>query len=121
MRTVNIGTQDHTIINCLDKPGDGGACHEYEILQANENPVSGSRWTQQVIFQKGPIKENESNGIFMEDLLAICIDRLQCFQAGGYACRENALALTKIQEAMHWLRHRTEDRKRRGVEGTSEK
>jgi len=46
---------------------------------------------------------------------------LRSFQAGPYACRENALALTKIEEAMHWLNHRTAERQARGVEGTSEK
>lgn len=31
--------------------------------------------------------------------------------------RVNALALTKIEEALHWLQQRTLDRMRRGVEG----
>ena len=50
-------------------------------------------------------------------LLAIVIDRLRAFQAGPFACRENALALTKIEEAQHWLLHRTRARMTRGVEG----
>jgi hypothetical protein len=58
---------------------------------------------------------------FIEDLLQICRHRLQCFQDGNFACREHALALTKIEEALHWLKHRTADRQRRGVEGKSEK
>ena len=120
MREVNIGTQNYTKVVCLDEPGEGGACHEYEIRQELD-PMQVSPWFQRIGFQIGPIKESTPNGIFMEDLLAICIDRLQHFQAGDYACRENALALTKIQEAMHWLHHRTEDRQRRGVEGTSQK
>jgi len=123
MRTLEIGTSNYTKIVCTDEPSVGNACHEYEIRQVpGDNPEDyRGMWDQKVCFQKGPIKENKSNGIFMEDLLAICIDRLRYFQAGAYACRENALALTKIQEAMHWLRHRTEDRNRRGVEGTSQK
>ena len=55
-----------------------------------------------------------------EVLLAILIDRLQSFQAGPYACRENALALTKLEEAQHWLQARTKARMARGVEGTSQ-
>ena len=39
---------------------------------------------------------------------------------GDFACRENALALTKVEEALHWLNHRTADRQRRGVEGKNE-
>jgi hypothetical protein len=34
-----------------------------------------------------------------------------------FSCRENAIALTKIQEAMMWLQKRTRDRVARGVEG----
>jgi hypothetical protein len=65
------------------------------------------------------VKEFGVNGCHQEDLLAIVIDRLRSFQAGPFACRENALALTKIEEAMHWLNHRTSERKNRGVEGTN--
>lgn len=54
-----------------------------------------------------------------EALLAIVEDRLQGFQSGQYACRENALALTKLQEAMMWLQKRTRDRMARGVEGSN--
>ena len=61
------------------------------------------------------------NGISQEALLAILIDRLRGFQSGQYACRENAIALTKLEEATMWLQKRTLDRVRRGVEGTSVK
>jgi len=57
----------------------------------------------------------------MEDLLNIVVDRLESFQSGDFACRENALALTKVQEALHWLNHRTADRIDRDVEGKSVK
>ena len=46
------------------------------------------------------------------------LDRLRSFQAGPYACKANACALTHIEEAQHWLQQRTIDRMRRGVEGT---
>ena len=72
-----------------------------------------------VRFQNGPIGESGVNGCHQEDLLAIVIHRLRGFQSGEYACRENALALTKLEEAMHWLNHRTSERQKRGVEGTS--
>jgi len=75
----------------------------------------------------GPIGEVGANGISNEALLAIVEHRLQCFQSSEFACRENAVALTKLQEAialiklqeaMMWLQKRTLDRMRRGVEGT---
>ena len=42
-------------------------------------------------------------------------------EAGEYATRENAIALTHIQDAMMWLQKRTRDRIARGVEGTNQK
>lgn len=56
-----------------------------------------------------------------EALLAVVEDRLLGFQSGENACRENALALTKLQEAMMWLHKGTRDRVARGVEGTNQK
>ena len=116
-RIVKIGSQRFTQVSCLDEPGAGGACHEYAVLTNDENRDSCAY----VHFQNGPVKENGVNGCHQEDLLAIVIDRLESFQAGEYACRENAIALTKIEEAMMWLNKRTSDRQQRGVEGTSKK
>lgn len=69
-------------------------------------------------FQNGPIGEVGVNGITNEALLAIVLDRLSYYQSGQYKCRENALAITKIEEALLWLHSRTLERLQRGVEGT---
>jgi hypothetical protein len=71
-------------------------------------------------FQNGPIKENGVNGVTNEDLLAIVIERLQNFQDSEFVCKENAMAITKLEEAQLWLAKRTWDRQDRGVEGTHE-
>ncbi len=97
-----------------DERGPGNANHEYKIDLDNGIPAPGF-----IKFQFGPLQENEFNGVSNESVLAVVIDRLKGFQAGPFACRENAVALTKLQEAMHWLHHRTAERARRGVEGTS--
>lgn len=68
-------------------------------------------------FQIGPIKQVGVNGITNEVLLAIVADRLRFFQAHQFACRENALALTHIEEAQNWLHRRTLRRTTQGVEG----
>jgi hypothetical protein len=72
-----------------------------------------------VLFQNGPINEVGVNGVTQEVLLSIVADRLRSFQSGPFSCRENAIALTKIEEALHWLQQRTLARMRRGVEGTN--
>jgi hypothetical protein len=123
MRTIN----DHKVnpandkleIAVTDEPGAGGANHVYEItgfIDMSE-PIAGPGKTV-IRFQNGPINEAGINGITQEVLLAIVADRLRSFQAGKFACRENALALTKIEEAMQWLHARTRSRMVRGVEGT---
>jgi hypothetical protein len=60
----------------------------------------------------------EPNGAFVEGVIQAAIGRIQHYQSGKFNCRENALALTKLEEALHWLDHRTRDRETRKVEGT---
>lgn len=81
---------------------------------------TGHAIKQEIEFQRGPVKEVGYNGITSEHLLAILIDRLKVLNQGKYACRENSIALTKLEEALMWLNKRTENRKARGIEGTNE-
>jgi hypothetical protein len=72
-------------------------------------------------FQKGGIREpGDVNGMTNEALLAIVIDRLECFQAGPYPCPQNDLAIRWTKDALKALKNRTEERLRRGVEGKEE-
>ncbi len=116
------GANEQLTIEVLDEPGSGGASHLYKISGFNtETNPSGPMTIERdvaILFQNGPILEAGVNGVTQEALLAIVEHRLASFQAGPYACRENAIALTKIQEAMMWLQKRTRNRMARGVEGT---
>lgn len=106
-------------IEVLDEPGPGNACHLYGINSDEpRNAANPPAVTLPIRFQNGPIAEAGVNGISNEALLAIVEDRLKGFQSGQYASRENAIALTHVQDAMHWLHHRTRERVARGVEGT---
>jgi hypothetical protein len=118
MRTINSHkvnpANDRIEIEVIDEPGAGGANHAYRVRWDNGDTGGNVPLN----FQNGPINEVGVNGLTHEVLLAVIVDRLQAFQKGPYACRENALALTKIEEAQHWLHHRTLARMARGVEGT---
>ena len=59
-----------------------------------------------------------NNGTTNEEVLAVLIDRLR-FLGEKLPCRENAIAITRCEEALLWLNKRTADRQARGVEGTS--
>jgi hypothetical protein len=108
---------DLLTVTVLDEPGSGGACHAYEI-----SGFQGDTADERVPlkFQNGPIAEVGVNGVTQEALLAIVADRLRSFQAGPFASRYNALALTHIEEAQNWLNRRTMERMQRGVEGTNQ-
>ncbi len=117
-------------IEVLDEPGQGNACHLYRTAGFNTKTNPGFGITEEpgdlqlesiLLFQNGPIGEVGVNGVTHETLLAVLIDRMRCFQAGPYACRENAIALTHLEEALMWLQRRTVARIKRGVEGTHEK
>lgn len=78
-----------------------------------------------ITWQDGPLAveghRREPNGAFVEGVIEAALGRLQFYQRSEFKCRENALAITKLEEALHWCRHRTADHERRGVEGTHEK
>jgi hypothetical protein len=103
---------DRIEITVMDEPGAGGAHHYYAV------DIDGSDNGMDVFFQNGPIAEAGVNGVTQEVLLAIVIDRLRSFQAGPYACPENADALRHSVEALEALKSRTKARMARGVEGT---
>jgi hypothetical protein len=133
------------------EPGPGGAPHKYNLIGRGEHiPNIGPRpFGVNLRFQNGPIKGIEDmNGITNEALLAVLIDRMRGFQGvppvhsapeitgvlttepkdyaaknlrAPFACRENAMALTHLEEALMWLQKRTLDRVKRGVEGSMAK
>ena len=91
----------------------------------NENPAGGfvdGRGIS-ISWQSGPLQAAggerlDPNGAFVEDVIAAAKQRLEHYQESKFRCRENALAITKLEEALHWLEARTADREARGVEGT---
>ena len=98
-----------------DEPSHDGASHRYEFYIAG-NLVGVEQ------FQKGPRHEAGSTpGMTEGAVFAAMIDRLQGFQSGPFACRENAIILTKLEECLHWTKARAEARAKRGVLGKAQK
>lgn len=60
-------------------------------------------------FQAGPLPQGV-NGCSIEDVIDVLVTRLEGFQTGAFRCRENALAITKLEEAKQWLLYRTSKR-----------
>ena len=125
MEEIEIqGSSNFSKIVIKDVPGVGNACHEYEVVAVKKERLPYDKEETfpvyaKVSFQNGPIKEAGVNGCHHEDLLNIVLHRLQSFQSGDFRCRENAIAITKLEEAAMWLNKRTQKRVDKGVEGTN--
>lgn len=105
-------------VYAVDEKGNGGANHVYDIKWDAHN--NGYISTQRIVFQNGARKLPDSiHGVLDTDLLEIVRHRLQSFQQGEFATRENAIALTHIEEALLWMNKRVEDRIERNVLGTN--
>jgi len=86
---------------------------EFIIVDSDDNSIKFK-------IQQGPIKENGVNGCQVDSLVAAA-RKIIAFFNDQYPCRENALALTKLDEAGHWMDTRTKNRTKRGVEGKNER
>ena len=66
--------------------------------------------------QRGPIQEHGVNGCQIDDLIKFCADTITVLNK-KFSCRENSLAITKLEEAWLWCQARKLDREARQVEG----
>lgn len=86
----------------------------FSVHQPQFIAIEGNKLT--VFIQDGVIPEVGINGMQVTDLLAY-INEIYKSLNSAFPCRENALTITKIEEALHWQEARTRDRLNRKVEG----
>lgn len=92
----------------------------------DENPTGGHVVGKglKIDWQDGPLGRGENrlnpNGAFVETVILAAKQRLEFYQGSKFKCRENAVAITKLDEALMWCNKRTTDRIERGVEGIHE-
>lgn len=111
-----------TEVKCDPTLGPGMGRHRYLVTHSTvDRSGPDSLAALEISFQCHPVNTVGVNGIQDEGLLMVLIDRLRAFQDGPFKCRENALALTKLEEAFHWMEERKRDRIIRTVEGTLQK
>ena len=105
-------------------PDGAGGCPHYYQVRAKEGVKLGDDTlpvVAEIFLQEGHPKEVGVNGIGVQTLLLIVQDFLQKAQEGEFRCRETAVTITKIEEAMQWNKQRELDRKQRGVLQTYQK
>lgn len=114
-------------INSFDSDGNPTGGEVYLKVTKNgdaEHPAMVINW------QDGPRGMGElpdgrpaladPNGAFVEDVIWAAIQRLEFFNESKYRCRENSLAITKLEEALFILKDRQLSRSERNVEGKHE-
>jgi len=90
-----------------------------EAMDGSSSIVNDEAGYIHIKFQCGPVKEVGVNETSIENVIDLLIKRLNGFQKGEFACRSNALAITKLEEANMWLDYRTKKRVEQGVEGVN--
>ena len=105
-------------------------CTIQNIENENGNPAGGyaSGVGLKIDWQNGPLGRGDErqapNGAFVETVISAVVQRIEWYQTvsgGKFKCRENALAITRLEEGLLWLDKRTRDREARQVEGTHSK
>ena len=93
------------------------------LLDTDGNPVGGHTVGPgfDIDWQNGVVTSPDAiNGANVIDILEVVRQRLEFFNTTKFKCRENSIAITKIEEAIHWLDARIQDRKVRNVLSTME-
>jgi hypothetical protein len=90
---------------------------EKDVRPSNFIYVRHDKNSLSFTIQNGPIKENGINGCQVDTVIAAAKTILEGLNK-NFPCRENATAITKLDEALMWLDKRTKDRESRNVEGT---
>jgi len=98
-------------MKCLDD------CHTYDLPT-----FLGKDPTYRMTFYRMALDGTKTDGVTNEEIIRVLIHRIKYLNeewlGGKFKCRENSLAITKLEEALMWLEKRTADREERNVEGT---
>ena len=99
------GAMDYTWFEADIRP------HNFVYVRHDVNSISFT-------IQNGPVKENGVNGCQVDAIVEAAKMIIEGLNA-KFPCRENSMAITKLDECLMWLDKRTKDRIARQVEGES--
>lgn len=106
----HVGKEVEVRIFATGPLNPGGANNSYVVGEVAEEKITNCLGVIQ--FQSGHPGEQGRNGVTLEALLAICLDRLQSFQHGPFPSRYNESALQNIERAIESLKDRTREQER---------
>lgn len=93
-------------ILALDHPDHSGASHQYRFERDDGAQVGN------ITFHTGEIEPHigkDVNGVTMESLIVMMIDRLKGFQKGDNPHKQNEMARKRLEEALQALQVRTKE------------
>jgi hypothetical protein len=114
--TVYPSTEETISVIGDDTYGGAHTYSAYNSLGFNNGKVEYTNEIQRIEFVKKLDNGDILPGLQSEQLLIILIDRHKKLNA-RFPSREGALAITKMEEALHWLEARVKDRINRDVMG----
>ena len=90
---------------------------EHEIKQIHTDKGGGHTEAVglDIWWQDGVLVDGKPNGAFVETVIRAAIGRLEHFQSGAFPCKENEMAITRLNLALECLAMRRADRERRRV------
>lgn len=98
-RFTETGAMDHKWFEETIRP------NSFVYVRHDKNSLSFT-------IQNGPIKEVGVNGCQVADVIAVAKHIIEQLNA-KFPCRENAMTITKLDEALMWQEKRTKDREKR--------
>ena len=110
----------HDVMSERPKKEDGQTDWTLFDEQRKTKPVFIDQDVNMISFriQDGPVKENGLNGCQLDTMIEAAKIMLEGLNV-KFPCRENSMAITKLDECLMWLDKRTKDREARNVEGES--
>lgn len=101
----NLGQMNHEAFERDIRP------HKFIYIRYDKNSITFN-------IQNGPIKEVGINGCQVDNMIEAAKMIIEGLNK-NFPCRENSIAITKLEEAILWLGKRKSDRLKRDVEGKS--
>ena len=99
-------------VGLIAKDGGQSTANDFIYVDHESNTIKFT-------IQNGAIKENGVNGCQVDTIIETATRIIKGLNK-KFPCRENSLAITKLEEALMWLEERTKDREKRNVEGTEQ-
>ena len=110
---ATVYADDHREVSKQGEPTAGGATSTFVVREKGTE-----RGLTALYFQSDTIGAIGVQGLTNEVCIAVVSERLREFQAGDFACDENAAALPLLAQALELLESRTVRRTAEGTEGT---